>query len=100
MALGTEIALIKALGGNGGSGTGGVLVVTEDENGTLDKTWQEIHDAALVGIVVLTCEYSSQIRPAYLYEVFVSDDEYQVAFRDSYYIASSADGYPIIHLGE
>lgn len=35
----------------GGSG-GGVLVVT-DTNGTLDKTWQEIHDAMLVGYVVI-----------------------------------------------
>lgn len=44
MSLGTEIALIKALGGNGGGSGGGVLVVT-DTDGTLDKTWQEIHDA-------------------------------------------------------
>ncbi len=31
---------------------GGVLVVT-DTAGTLDKTWQEIHDAMLVGCVVI-----------------------------------------------
>ena len=35
----------------GGSG-GGVLVVT-DTDGTLDKTWQEIHDAIANGIVYL-----------------------------------------------
>lgn len=35
----------------GGSG-GGVLVVT-DTDGTLDKTWQEIHGAMLVGHVVI-----------------------------------------------
>lgn len=31
-------------GGGGGSGGGGVLIVN-DVNGTLDKTWQEIYDA-------------------------------------------------------
>lgn len=30
--------------------SGGVLVVT-DTNGTLDKTWQEIHDAFVAGSV-------------------------------------------------
>jgi len=35
----------------GGSG-GGVLVVT-DTDGTLDKTWQEIHDAFVAGSVLI-----------------------------------------------
>lgn len=39
-----------AKGGGGGGGTGGVLVVNM-VNGTLDKTWQEIHDA---GFCVIT----------------------------------------------
>lgn len=52
MTTGEVIALIKALSGGGGSGGGGVLVVT-DTNGTLDKTWQEIHDAMLSGGVVI-----------------------------------------------
>ena len=50
MKLATIAAIAKAIGGGsgggGGSSGGGVLVVHEDENGTLDKTWQEIHDAA------------------------------------------------------
>ena len=38
------------LNGGGGGGGGGVLVVT-DTNDTLDKTWQEIHDAFIAGSV-------------------------------------------------
>lgn len=51
MTTGEVIALIKALSGGGGSG-GGALVV-HDVDGTLDKTWQEIHDAMLNGIVMV-----------------------------------------------
>ena len=59
MSLGSMIALIKTLagsgggGGGGGSSGGGVLVVHGDENGVLDKTWQEIYDASNLGVVVL-----------------------------------------------
>lgn len=39
-------------GGGGGGFTGGVLVVGLNiETGALDKTWQEIHDAAQNGVV-------------------------------------------------
>lgn len=79
----------------GGSG-GGVLVVHSiDDYTTLDKTWQEIHDAALNCVVVLIDEVDQQISPLYLYEVNISGSEYQVAFGDTYYIATSASGYPV-----
>lgn len=44
------LAMAAAMGGGGGGGSsgGGVLVV-HDVDGTLDKTWQEIHDACLQG---------------------------------------------------
>ena len=37
----------------GVASSGGVLVVHTDENGVLDKTWQEIGAAASLGVVVL-----------------------------------------------
>lgn len=85
----------------GGGGTGGGVLVVHSTNDytTLDKTWQEIHDAALNGIVVLSEESGSQLLAQYLHEVVISGDEYQVGFGDTYYIASSADGYPIVDLG-
>lgn len=46
MNTGEVIALIKAFGSGGGSSGGGVLVVN-DVDGTLDKTWQEIADSDL-----------------------------------------------------
>ena len=101
MSLGTEIALIKALGNGGGSG-GGVLVVT-DTDGTLDKTWQEIHDA---GFSVLN--YGIGI---YTTNFFISNESgYRVVFSHAYsdkgnvyvidrvYTASSASGYPELQL--
>ena len=57
MGLGQIIALIKSLGGSGGGSGGGVLVVT-DTDGTLDKTWQEIHDASFAILVNESDEYS------------------------------------------
>lgn len=35
----------------GGSGSGGGALVVHDVNGTLDKTWQEIHDAGAVTVI-------------------------------------------------
>ena len=79
-------------GGSGGSG-GGVLVVT-DTDGTLDKTWQEIHDAMLSGGAVLSAENeATAIIEAGLhkgsYEVYVG------SLDSSPYSADSASGYPV-----
>lgn len=92
MALGTEIALIKALGGGSG---GGVLVV-HDVDGTLDKTWQEIYDADFAVVV--------QSVPAGKKKYAVTDvlhnrdnTEFLVKLIEgdpTSYTASSADGYP------
>ena len=98
MGLGQIIALIKSLGGSGGVSGGGVLVVT-DTDGTLDKTWQEIHDALLVGGVVLS---RGDTRAANISGVDYSDrsGSYVVSwcnageFQIGTYTASSADGYP------
>ncbi len=79
-----------------GGGSGGVLVVTET-NDTLDKTWQEIHDAFVAGSVriqngtgtimnVKIVGYSSREGT---YSVVC--DNYQT---DETYTTDSASGYP------
>ena len=87
----------------GGGGTvGGVLVVT-DTDGTLDKTWQEIHDGGF-GIVVV--DYGSEI--SYLpiqtvdsapfinsYNVYVLCYGEDGAYLGQYK-ASSASDYPVL----
>ena len=91
MALGTEIALIKALGGNGGGSGGGVLVVTETD-GTLDKTWQEIHDAMKsVGAVY----DGGDDDGVYIISSTIIDTNYIVNCSAGEWVASSASGYPV-----
>ena len=81
----------------GGGGSGGGVLVVHDVNGTLDKTWQEIHDAFVAGSVriqnvtgvimnVKNVGYSSREG-----EYSVMWDYYQT---DNTYTTSSADGYP------
>ena len=84
----------------GGSG-GGVLVVHEDENATLDKTWQEIHDAMDNGIVLIKREnetISALVlettaiggRTGTTYTVYVTNSGSIATYR-----TSSASGYPV-----
>lgn len=97
MALGTEIALIKALGGNGGGGSGGGVLVVHDMNGTLDKTWQEIHDSA-----PLVWQTDGDGGYRILVAVFEEDGDFIVTFAEPQpngnimrsYVATSASGYP------
>jgi hypothetical protein len=90
----------KASGG-GGSGDG-VLVVT-DTDGTLDKTWQEIHDAFVAGSVrvqkgtdtdtlvsVSGVEYSSKGG------MYIVAQESTGNWGGGKYTASSASGYPVL----
>ena len=77
------------------SSGGGVLVVTDTE-GTLDKTWQEIHDAMLSGGAVVQIGQTSVDVVAC---VFVSIGMYKVRSYSSgnmiLYETSSASGYPV-----
>ena len=73
------------------SGGGGVLVV-HDANGTLDKTWQEIHDAMLSGGAV----YVSQSGGVATFTFAgMGGTRYHVdtAAGDEFY-TSTTDGYP------
>lgn len=99
---GKTIALIKALSGGGGSG-GGVLVVNVDENGTLDKTWQELFDATFSVIPISESDSMTLYLVYYVFErvpLGGGDTEYVVkAFNSDdvvEFVASSADGYPTL----
>lgn len=88
---GKTIALIKALSGGGGSG-GGVLVVAFTD-GTLDKTWQEIHDAMLSGGAVIQVDEAVNT----VLKVYNSKGTYFVISAiDDRYAASSTSGYPSV----
>ena len=124
MSLGTEIALIKALCGNGGgSGGGGIMVVHETTTNPsskgntkgggapdapttttyyLDKTWKEIADAMRTGVVVLVSdvrdtEYSTVVSAVYYGG---SPNKYRIrgytagAIDPANYLATSKTAYP------
>lgn len=77
-----------------GTGGGGVLVVhsSDDDNPVLDKTWQEIHDAALPVI------NGDGLR--YILNDYTDGDNYQVFYEangaEIMFVASSANGYPVM----
>ena len=90
--------------GGGGTG-GGVLVVTVTEDGqtltsTLNKTWQEIHDAMLVGSVVVQ-NANDETEVCGILRVIYDARNGGYAVRDGYgnnYLASSASDYPSMQL--
>lgn len=83
----------------GGSG-GGVLVVNVDENGTLDKTWQEIHDGGF-GVVEMDRNNEKNYYPIitvgqgisqyYVIVIYSGESLAKLRFK-----ATSADGYPVV----
>lgn len=76
---------------SGGGSGGGVLVVTSTE-GTLDKTWQEIHDA----FPNVYIDEDGTIHA--ILTIFGDSDEYGVIMADgnavATFVATSASGYP------
>ena len=98
----------KRSGSGGSGGGGGGLIVNSDETGTLDKTWQEIHDAAGEGVVMLierNIEGNVETSMTVYYLVMAGNilGEYVTAFVSGEelrnFVASSADGYPVIDMG-
>lgn len=81
---------------------GGVLVVNGTIDGntmTLDKTWQEIHDA---GAAMLKFEISSAQNFAWLLAVAIEDGAYVCEFMGGNNIdftTDNADGYPSATMG-
>lgn len=84
--------------GIAGAGGGGILILSADENGVIDHTWQQIHDA---DFAVLRYERTVDGYVTMFNDVVVKT-YYGVA--NEYYIAegpeevifgcASADGYP------
>lgn len=83
---------------------GGVMVINDTDN-TLDKTWQEIYDAMAQGILCVVRKDEGTLEggiEAYIVTlVYLSIDEYRVGIsKDEIpYSASSATGYPKISIG-
>lgn len=76
---------------------GGALFVAEEE-GTLDKTWNEIWTAAQSMPVIVT--YATETEIDHMYVTAVNNNEpgaYVVMTSDGgYYETNSANGYPVI----
>ena len=87
----TSAKLNKMEQGIANAGGGGALVVTATE-GTLNKTWQEIHDAA--PLVSYYNPSDGQYR--WLTAIGAEGSEYWVTFDSAGATASSADGYPVL----
>lgn len=97
-----ENCLAEASGG----GTGGGVLVANDENGTLDKTWLEIATAIGAGTLVVipstneydgklvgagNCRINNAIKEPTGYMLYTDCSGKEIYA----YIATSADGYPV-----
>lgn len=79
---------------------GGILIVHMDENDTLDKTWQEIHDADVCYIIGHDEEFSSC---ELINGTEIDDGLYIVGVLKfgappQTYVTDSPSGYPILHI--
>lgn len=98
-------ALMGSSGGGGGTSGDGVLIIHTDEENTLDKTWQEIHDSDVPAFI--THSYDDGDEGAGVGWEFVADVS---LFNGVYYVMSngmggtnsfetnSADGYPAMRI--
>ena len=94
-------------GGGGGGGGATIVNATENVEGTLDKTWNEITnaDAAFIKWTVsvpFEINYSAPIHTCFEYQGMYGISVYTVSegelvVRD--YVAESADGYPVFQEG-
>ena len=98
MTTGEVIALIKAFGGGGGGSSGGGVLVVTDTDGTLDKTWQEIHDSAVPVLIHLGTGWfpvfqaeQDALLGTYSVGVIVNGND---GVEPLFYDTSSASGYP------
>ena len=109
---GTQIADIKINGQSNkiyapaGGGGGGVLIVGVTETTgdhsetyyTLNKTWQEIHDAFVSGTPVITSSYDGRLLITVASVSYDENGSYYVSTAEAYGVntfeSASADGYP------
>lgn len=88
--------IIDAIGSGGGGG-GGVLVVN-DTNGTLDKTWKEIYDATIGGKLCLIAGSGGGIDALTLAVSIATDNDTMYGVKDAesnVYSTSTEGGYPV-----
>lgn len=95
MSIGQVIALIKAFGGSGGGSSGGGVLVVHDVEGTLDKTWQEIWDAAGTGPVYVLISDSTE-RDWDLITAVIANAHRLSTASGVFYAAESANDYPVL----
>ena len=77
------------------SSGGGVLVV-HDVDGTLDKTWQEIHDAMLSGGAVISAYDGTDLYVVAYADVAKNYNIICYSGASIVYTTDSASGYPTI----
>ena len=69
-----------------------ILLVSENEGtSTLNKTWQEIHDA---DVAVVSKSYDGVKTWGFVQAAGFAEEHYIVVVGDKNYVAESADGYP------
>lgn len=67
----------------------------EENLGTLDHTWQEIHDAMTSGRLVVASYRTEKITIISIVQGDIIDESgYGVSLEHEFYYASSPDGYP------
>ncbi len=100
---------IASVASGGGGGGGGVFITTSNWDETtgatlLDKTWKEIHDAALAGSIVYWKDGNvTGDRYCSLMQIENTPlSGYRVLFNspggETIYIAQEADGYPALEV--
>ena len=89
--------IVDAIGSGGGGGTGGGVLVVNDVNGTLDKTWKEIYDAITGGKICLIATNESGADILFVATSIATDNNtmYVVKVEDNMYTTNTEGGYPV-----
>ena len=99
VTLEDAIAYLEEKWHGGGGGSSNILKVNVDDNGTLDKTWQEIADADYAVFIDRNIYESEGSAGVYWLTAFWTDgDMYYVgatSSADYTFATDSPDGYPV-----
>lgn len=89
----------------GGGGSGALVVTVGGLDFTLDKTWQEIFDAATAGAPIIIRDEPTETEVSYGYiftsvSTFASTYTVQALFSGNTFTftTDSADGYPVLNM--